>query len=506
MWIGTRKGLSALRANRIEICTAANGLPERPVSAIAQDRQGVLWVGSEAGLFRSLDVPAAGRMLRFRPVRDLPALSTHVRVLCAGRDDSLWVGTDLNGLVRIRQGRARAFGPREGLPHNAVRALVEDRDGTLWIGTKAEGLASLKGERFTRYSTRNGLSSDAVQSLYLDSDGELWISTRDGLNRYRDGRFAVCTVRDGLFSNHVYGIVEDNDHTLWMTCSRGIFKVPRARLRDLTDGKARSVISTAYGREHGVSGAGAVGHQPVCWKSTDGRIWFATLTGLAVVDPATISTNRRAPPVHLESVRIDDRDFPPHGAVTASPGEGDLVVGFTALSFVAPEKVRFKYRLEGFDQDWRDGGTNREAHYTNLRPGRYHFRVTACNNDGVWNESGVAVSIELQPHFYQTIWFYGLCVLFIALAGAATQRVRVVRLMARERELGERVQEALADIKILRGLLPICASCKKIRDDSGYWKQMETYIHEHSEANFSHGICPDCLRRLYPDSTTGPSS
>jgi hypothetical protein len=175
------------------------------------------------------------------------------------------------------------------------------------------------------------------------------------------------------------------------------------------------------------------------------------------------------------------------------------VFRYTALSYLAPEKIRFKHRLEGFDQDWREVAGSREAHYTNTPPGRYRFRVIACNNDGVWNEEGAELALQLKPHFYQTYWFYGFLVASIALAGAATQRARVNRLKASEKELEARVQAAVTQIKVLRGLLPICSSCKKIRDDSGYWEQMETFIHENSEANFTHGICPDCAAKFYPN-------
>jgi len=217
-----------------------------------------------------------------------------------------------------------------------------------------------------------------------------------------------------------------------------------------------------------------------------------------MVDPKALSTNRLAPPVLLEEVQIDGRAFDPDRLAESPPGSGNVEFRYTALSFLAPEKVLFKYRLEGFDLDWVNADTRRVAYYTHLPPGGYRFRVIACSNDGVWNETGAEVELRLAPHFYQTYWFYGLSALALALAGAATQRLRVRRGEERERELASRVEQAVAQIKVLSGLLPICASCKKIRDDTGYWSQMETYIHAHSEAEFSHGICPDCTEKLYP--------
>jgi hypothetical protein len=164
-----------------------------------------------------------------------------------------------------------------------------------------------------------------------------------------------------------------------------------------------------------------------------------------------------------------------------------------------PERVLFKYKLEGYDPEWVEAGTRREAYYTNLPPGDYRFRVIACNNDGLWNETAAFFEFRLEPHFYQTHWFYLLLVLGIGGIVYGFFRLRLWQHHRKERELRMRIQEALANIKILRGLIPICASCKKIRDDKGYWDQIEEYIETHSDATFSHGICPDCAQKLYPE-------
>jgi len=169
------------------------------------------------------------------------------------------------------------------------------------------------------------------------------------------------------------------------------------------------------------------------------------------------------------------------------------------LSFLVPERVLFKYMLVGYDRDWVDAGTRRAAYYTNLPPGTYRFEVIACNNDGVWNEKGASFAFKLSPHFYEQYWFFMLVIAVVGGAAFGTYRLRVWQLLKRERKLGERIQEAMADIKTLSGLIPICSNCKKIRDDKGYWENLEKYIQSHSEAQFSHGICPDCAAKLYPN-------
>jgi len=180
---------------------------------------------------------------------------------------------------------------------------------------------------------------------------------------------------------------------------------------------------------------------------------------------------------------------------------------FAALNFVLPQKNQYKYKLEGFDRDWNEVGTQRTATYTNLPQGRYTFRVRGSNNDGVWNDDGVALKLVVTPPFWKTWWFLAALGLTLVASTVASYRLRVRQHVLAERELQARVTAALGDIKTLRGLLPICAWCKKVRDDSGYWNQLEEYVSDHTQAEFSHGICPECrethLRRASEDPAGG---
>jgi hypothetical protein len=197
-------------------------------------------------------------------------------------------------------------------------------------------------------------------------------------------------------------------------------------------------------------------------------------------------------------VRIDGQEVASRSPVAAPPGRGEVEIHYAALSFLAPEKVRFKYRLEGFDRLWVDPGQRRFAHYAALPPGSYTFRVLAANNDGVWSRAEASFAFRLRPQFYQTYWFYAAVLAVAAALVTATVRTRTRRAKARETELARLVAEAVANVKQMRGLLPICSSCKKIRDDKGYWEQLEFYVQEHSGAEFSHGLCPSCMLRLFP--------
>jgi hypothetical protein len=229
-------------------------------------------------------------------------------------------------------------------------------------------------------------------------------------------------------------------------------------------------------------------------------MWFPTLGGLAMVDPDHLPTNPDAPPVRIESVLVDGRPTSPGQALPA--GSARFEFHYTALSFTSPREIRFKYRLDGIDADWVDAGGARVAHYTRLPPGRFTFRVIAANEDGVWNRAGASFAFSRSPHFYETAWAYGGALVLLLAAGVGFHRWRIREYERTEAELHARVHDGLARIKVLSGLLPICAWCKKVRDDGGYWSQIETYVAEHSEADFTHGICPDCMTRYYPQVAT----
>jgi ligand-binding sensor domain-containing protein len=502
VWVGTRKGLSRIAGPRAVSYDQRQGLSQGFVLALGEDHEGHLWVGTDVGVYQS-DEPtecvARGCVPRFHLVGDDALKKVYSRVLYAGRDGAMWVGTDHQGLARYERGRTTWFTTQDGLASNAVRALGEDGGGRLWIGTRGGGLCRRENARFDCYGVQDGLAGTGIQTLFIDGDDTLWLGTRQGVSRLRGGRFTTYTVNDGLFDSFVYSFLDDGVGNFWMGSAQGIFRVGRQELNAFIPGKSPPMTSVPYGVEHGLRCTVAVvGSAPTSFRSRDGRLWFGTNDGLSVVDPPRLVPNAVAPPVRIEELTIDDRPYDQNAPIVAAPGQGDLEIHYTGLSFVAPDKVRFKYRLEGFDPDWVNVGTRRVAYYTNLPAGTYHFRVTACNNDGLWSAAGATVDVSLQPHFYKTPWFFGLCAAALILAGAATQRLRVAGLQARERELDRRVKEALAQIDTLQGLLPICAACKKIRDDKGTWNQIESYIAKRSSAEFSHSICPDCMVRLYP--------
>ena len=357
-------------------------------------------------------------------------------------------------------------------------------------------------------------------ALYEDSDGCLWIGTDGGgLNRLRDGKFTHVTRRDGLFDDVQYQILEDGRGSLWMSCSRGIFEVPRRQLEEFAGGTRDSVTSISYGRADGMRSAECSGFtQPAGWKTRDGRLWFPTIEGAVVIDPDRIKSNAAPPPVVIEEMRVDRGIVSTSGPVELSPGRGDLEFHYTGLSFVDPGRVRFRYVLEGFDPEWIDAGTRRTAFYTNIPPGWYTFRVIACNNDGVWNETGASAHFRLRPRFRDTPWFYGLCAVGLALSGYGASRVRAARARAREgeleRQVGERtlqLEEANAKLQNLSELDALTGIANRRRFEETLareWRRASRdglplslvmididYFKDFNDA-YGHQVGDQCLRRV----------
>jgi two-component sensor histidine kinase len=356
----------------------------------------------------------------------------------------------------LQGGKCSTYTTAEGLPGNTVMVVCEDRKGECWIGTDG-GLSRFENGKFINLTTRDGLSTNGVNSIYEDADGSLWIGTKGGgLDRYKEGKFTVYTGREGLFSDEIYELIEDDFGYFWMSCRNGIFRVSKKDFDDLDQGKIKALTCITFGKADGMASVQCNGvAKPSGWKGKDGRLWFPTIRGVLAVE-SRIKTNDKPPPLVIEEILADKKPIDASGEnlgaatntvsrktlpltgspthpLTIAPGRGELEIHYTALSFQAPEKNRFKYMLEGADSAWIDAGTHREAHYNNIGPGTYRFRVIACNNDGVWNNAGASLPLVFLPHYWQTWWFKLAIPTALALVLAAFYRARVARLRAVER-------------------------------------------------------------------------
>jgi signal transduction histidine kinase/ligand-binding sensor domain-containing protein len=449
LWVGLGSGgLTAIHAVSFERVNPPDQWDGRAVLSLETGRDGVLWVGTEgAGIYSwqngawsrytttegdavigyvwSVAETRTGRLLvgtwsaglfvfdqgRFLPAPGAELLPPRpITALLAGAGEAMWIGT-ADGVGRYEAGRLTWLPEQDGVRVADVRCLARDAEEALWIGMYGGGLAHYHAGRFRVFKKDDGLGSDCISCLHFDAQGALWIGTTGGgLARYHAGRFSRIGSKHGLPSVNISAIEEDTLGGVWLGSSAGVLQVRKAALEDCAEGRASNVVVRAYGLGDGLDTTEcSSGFQPASCQTADGCLWFPTRRGLVRVNPAVLVTNSLPPPVRIESLRVQDEEIPlppaaGAGLLSIPPGRERFELQFTALSFVAPEKVRFKYRLLGLERDWVER-SQRSAAYSHLQPGDYVFQVVACNNDDVWNETGAKLAFTVLPYFWQTWWF-----------------------------------------------------------------------------------------------------
>lgn len=540
LWIGAAgTGVVRLRDTAFTAIGPPEGIEIREAMAVLQARSGSMWASGSNGVF---ELTPSGRSKQYS-TRD--GLSyDYANAICEDRLGGIWIGTFGGGLCRLFENRFTQYSTADGLTHNTIAALCADTKGGIWIGTigggvskfeesritpvrigdltgdttvhsiveskngalwfgRQDGLVCLEGERTRRFTREDGLSVHHILSLYEDMTGVLWIGTLGGgLNKFANGVFTPFRRRDGLLDDTVYSILEDAAGLLWLSGSRGVCAVSKNALRDFASGQSSRIDCRKFTQADGIRGE-CNGGSPAGFKAADGRLWFASTDALIVVDPSRLPVNSVPATARIEDVSVDGHPIALDGTARLSPAGRRLELRFTAPSLLVPERVRFRCKLEGFDAEWIDNGTNRTLSYTNLPPGRYRFRVIACNSDGVWDESGASYAFEVEPRFYQTFGFLTLSAVLITFTGVALSLWHSLAGFRREKETQTRIHEALERARKLEGLLPICASCKSIETDTGEWTSIETYLRQHSDLDFNFRLCPCCIREAYPDLVGG---
>jgi signal transduction histidine kinase/ligand-binding sensor domain-containing protein len=448
IWVGSHDGLTRWRNGQATIFRKANGLPDDAIQSQFQDDRGLIWLYTDHGL-------AYCNHDRFVAVPDLP--TKEVFSMTGDGAGDLWLSGD-KGLLHMRDGRLVENFPWAviGRQHQA-RVVVPDRGG-VWLAFWLDGgvLYFKDGQVRASYTPAEGLGQGAVGGIQLDHDGALWAATRDGgLSRIKDGRVATLTTKNGLPCDTIHWSIEDDDRSLWLYTACGLVRINRSELEAWIADPKRRIETTLWDAADGVTLTASLPafYNPPVAKSADGRLWFLMGEDVAIVDPRHLAFNRLPPPVHIERIVADHKVYGQNlpGAIVPNlrlpPRTRDLQIDYTALSLVAPEKIHFKYKLEGQDPDWREVVNDRQAQYSNLRPGPYRFRVIACNNSGIWNMQGDALDFSIGPAYYQTRWFRALCaVLILALVWAIYQfRVRQLRhefALMLEARVGERTSIA----------------------------------------------------------------
>lgn len=438
-WIGAdNNGLDHLLADgRVEVWNQSQGLPNQAVYSILQRRDASMWVGFQRGTIAEI------RNGRVSTWHDPQASDISINALYEDREGHLWVGSFGRGLAQFDHGRFRHV-----TESGRISAITETRDGALWLGLDGDGVERLQGGTLTRFTMANGLHSDHVMSMYADSDGSLWTGTSGGgISHIHDGRVDTWTPDQNVPDTSIGSILEDNDGNLWFGGDTGIFRIAKREFAEAAGRPAKKLEPVLYGTADGLRSRETLyGSMPCAWKSRDGRLWFGTIDGVAVIDPSHIPINTIVPPVWIERVTFDGHSIPLQDGIRLKHGSGNLEVSFTAPSFVAPQRVRFRYRLVGFDPDWIYAGTRRNAWYTNLPPGNYEFIVQAENNDAVRNLDGASFRFVLRAPPAQTplaYLFYALSALLLTW-GIIAFRTR--SLTRRQQQLTRLVAERTAQL------------------------------------------------------------
>ena len=447
VWIGTLSGgLNCWREGNDTNLTVIEGVPQGSVFCVCPDALGRLWVSAgDEDLF----IREGGEFKRVSPV-------VHgVKAILADPAGRIWFGTT-SGLFFADRKSPDEIQSFKGIVRRNVRALSEDQAGVLWAGTGSGELCRITGNTATAFRPTDDQESGAIWSVLADHDGTVWVGTfRGGLLRFRDGQFTRYSKKDGLPDNVICQILDDGRGNLWLGSHQGIFRVAKSVLNDMAQGKARFVSCVAYGRSDGLPSLECSGgYQPAGWLGRDGKLWFTTAKGAAWIQPEEIRPNLMPPPVVIEEVLVDGQiksvvkagetssalhSLPP-AMLKVPPGKHQLEFRYTGLSLVSPDRIQFRYRLEGADADWIQAGTRRFAHYNFLPPGDYRFHVIACNSDGVWNETGSALVVNILPHIYETWWFRVLAGMVVFSAVAGTVRHTATRRLHRKMEQLERQQ------------------------------------------------------------------
>jgi signal transduction histidine kinase/ligand-binding sensor domain-containing protein len=506
LWIGTGTGgLQRLRPRGVTSLLTTNAAGRRqPIESVSPGQNGVVWLGTwdallrweEGGLKRvtnSVPWESVAREARFE-------LAVHS--VLEERTGKVWFGARDRGLFTLEGCEVKPVPEaNDGRTNWSVRVLHQDRSGELWVGSDS-GLSEKKGDHFVRYTTRDGLLDDSILGIQDAPDGSLWVGTPKGLHQFLDGRFRSLTRgRDGLLDDQTWPLLVEVDGTAWISTplglnrirgkeiravtesqglhdnrlfcllddglgcywantSRGIIKLRKTDLHAVADGRQERLFYASFGEAEGAISAEGTGlYQPGAARTPDGRMWFSTTKGVAVVDPATLIQNDVPPPVVIEQVVADDEVI--YGDDLRSTNSGFAIknselrlpagrakvlrIRYTANSLADPRHVLFRCKLTGCDADWRDMADERVAYYTSLKPGQYTFEVQAVNAHGVWNKTPVRFGFSVAPHLYETWTFYGFCAAAVLAAGIGLhyRRVNIVQRIERlEREQALQLERA----------------------------------------------------------------
>ncbi|MFZ0200225.1 MAG: two-component regulator propeller domain-containing protein [Candidatus Sulfotelmatobacter sp.] len=441
VWIGNVGGLGSFRHGELSAITARRGFPGRLVTSLLEDHLGRLWVGVDDGL----TVYENGRFRAFQKPDGSPL--GVVTSTVEDNNQNIWVEVTQPALFRIQDFQVREEIDPPKIPR--ASSLAADPTGGIWLGLTNGDLAHYRQGKLETFSPNHG----RIRNLFVDADGSAWAATEQGLVRWKQGELKVLNSRNNLPCDSIFAVARDNMNSVWLDSECGILEINGPELEKWWQQPDSTVKVRTLDVFDGAQPA-LTNFRPEVSKSADGRLWFANDDILQMIDPNHLVENELPPPVHVEQVIADQKKYSPRADLHLPPLTRNIEIDYTALSFVVPEKVHFRYKLEGHDTDWQDPGTRRQASYNDLRPGRYRFRVIASNNDGVWNDVGASLSFTVLPAFFQTAWFWTLCCIGAAAALWLMYSRRVRQLATQmQTRLEERLEEREAIARDLHDTL-----------------------------------------------------
>jgi signal transduction histidine kinase/ligand-binding sensor domain-containing protein len=437
VWIGNVGALETWRHGNLTSILSGNGLPGREVTSLLEDDLGRLWVGVDDGLFRL-------EHRKFTKVQ-IPGVAGPLTAIIHGANDSIWAFNAKTGdVIHLQNGE---FLERHTpAPTEETLTIAADRSGNIWLA--GDTLGYLHNNKTTMVS-EFGPHYGYIRTIAIDDDGSILFGATKGLLQLINGKLQAMTIANGLPCGWMNALIFDNHRSLWISSQCGLIKIERSELERWRQHPDAQVKSTFFDTTDGFQG-GASSFRPAATKTPDGRLWFVNNSVVQTIDPDHISENRLPPPVHIEQIVADKTNYYPGDIHQLPKLTHQLEIKYTGLSFMVPQRVRFRYKLAGYDKDWQEADTRRSAFYTNLRPGTYKFLVTACNNSGIWNTEGATLTFVIPPAWYQTTWFHLLALLLLALLSYSLYLLRMRQYAAAIRaRFDERLDER---VRIARDL------------------------------------------------------
>jgi len=491
LWITTHIGVSMFDGSTWRSFYTQDGLNHQRVKCAIEDRNGNIWFGTE----RSISVYDGKRWKSY--TKDDGLVSNTIRALYEDRDGNIWIGTR-QGVSKFDGKSFTNFTTADGLTHNVVRSIKQSSDGTMYFGT-SHGVSIFDGQNWSALTTENGLIGNIVLTVYIDRDDDIWIGTRDGISRYDGARFTNYTQEDGLSFNICRFIIQSGDYYYFGT-TRGVNRFDGQstfKLYDSKNGMAASEVS-----------------QEACVVDKEGNLWVGTVKGLSKINTSLEIANVAPPPVFIDKVRVVGNHLELTDGIRLKHDNNFINFEFFGISFTAPENIQYKYIMEGLDRDWQLT-EQPSVSYAALPPGDFTFKVYAKNFEGTWSEHPAELNFTIDPPFWSTLWFRIIVtIMIIGLIYLWIRRLKLRNIMLenkveqRTKIINEKVEElqgSLEKISQLEDLLSICANCKKMREpdsdgsNQNSWIPVEQYISQRTTSSFSHGLCPACREKLYPE-------